>query len=337
MVPMPDRLAVQDGQYAIWDGVSDLSPPEPGGGNGLVGSAPGLVVAITGTQFGNIRLQVQVSGTEPDLDLDRWDEVAEVSIGTDAGPLSVSSGGQGPRQWSDLTDGQPGSYRIRVHARGRDAGAAEDVVARTPVEEHLVQIWPASPAPAVIHKITDKVGAQLRDGADDAPWSHSLSSLREIEADRPISASGRVSATLSRISVGAAGYLLEFRITVNLSGLSVQEERRGRRAVEGYARARMPGSRVAAPLRVVISYGDGRRADSENPGDWFSAGTCPNGPIVYPCLWSRYPDGSNHVAEVGFWCWPLPPAEQFEVMIEWPAIGLDPASIVVDGSAFLSA
>lgn len=332
-MPIPDRLAVQDGQYAIWDGVSDLSPPDPGGENGLVGSAPGLAVVITGTQFGNIGLHVQVSAVEPELDVDRWDEVVEVSLAASAGPLSVTSGGHGPRQWSALTDGRSGSYRIRVHARGRDGGALADVVARNPVEEHLVQIWSAPAAPAAIHKTTDKVGAELRAGAEDAPWDFSLNPLQQVEAGRPISSAGRVSAVLRRLSVGVAGYLLEFLIRVDLSGLTPQEERRGRRAVDGYTRARMPGSRAAGPLRVVISYGDGRRADSEDPGEWFSAGTRPDGPIVYPCLWSRYPDGSSHVAEIGFWSWPLSPAEQFNVTIEWPAIGLDPASIAVDGSA----
>jgi hypothetical protein len=335
-VPIPGRLAVQDGQYAITDGVSDLSPPDPGGQNGLVGSAPGLAVVITGTQFGNIGLQVQVSAVEPELDLDPWDEVVEVSLETGAGPLSVTSGGHGAERWSALTDGRPGSYRIRVHARGRDAGAASDVVARKPVEDHLVQIWPAPAAPDAIRKVTDEVGAELRAGTEDAPWNHSLSLLREVEVGRPISAAGRVSATLRRLSVGPTGYLLEFLITVDLSGLTPPEERRGRRAVDGYARARMPGSRGTGPLRVVIRYDDGRTADSENLGEWFSAGTRPDGPIVYPCLWSRYPDGSSHVAEFGFWSWPLPPAERFTVTIEWLAIGLDPASITVDGSAILA-
>jgi hypothetical protein len=336
VVPIPDRLAVQDGQYAIWDGVSDLSPPDPGGESGLVGAAPGLAVVMTGTQFGNISLRVQVSAVEPDLDVDQWDEVAEVSLVTGAGALGVMSGGQGPRQWSALTDGRPGSYRIRVHARGREAGASEDVVAGRPVEDHLVQIWPAPAAPAAVHKVTDEVGAELRADAEDAPWNLSLSPLNEVEAGRPVGAADRVSAELRRLSVGAAGYLLEFLITVDLSGLTPQDERKGRRAVDGYARARLPGSRAAGPLRVVIGYGDGRIADSRNPDDRFEAGQRPGGPIVYQCLVSRYPDGSSHAAEIGFWAWPLPPAEKFTVTIEWPAIGLDPASITVDGAAMLA-
>jgi hypothetical protein len=293
-------------------------------------------VVITGTQFGDIGLRVEVSAVEPELDVDRWDEVVEVSLATEAGPLNVTSGGSGLRKWSALTEGRSDSYRIRVHARGRDSGARADVVTRNPVEEHLVQIWPAAAAPIAMHKFTDEVGAELRAGAEDGPWNFSFSPLREVEADRPISAAGRVSAALRRLSVGVAGYLLEFLIKVDLSGLTQQEERRGRRAVDGYARARMPGSQAAGPLRVVISYGDDRAADSESPDERFSAGSRPDGPIVYPCLWSRYPDGSSHVAEIGFWSWPLPPAERFDVAIEWPAIGLDPASITVDGTALLA-
>jgi hypothetical protein len=43
------------------------------------------------------------------------------------------------------------------------------------------------------------------------------------------------------------------------------------------------------------------------------------------------------VAEEGFWLWPSPPAEPFTLTFEWPAVGISPASITIDGAAIAAA
>ncbi|MEU6413807.1 hypothetical protein [Microbispora sp. NPDC046933] len=55
-----------------------------------------------------------------------------------------------------LTPHGPGSYRLRVHARGRDMEWRE-LAPSEPGEEHLIQIWPAPPADEVIHKLEDLI------------------------------------------------------------------------------------------------------------------------------------------------------------------------------------
>jgi hypothetical protein len=336
MVPAgPVRLDVQDGQYAIWDGVSDLGPPDPGGSGGLVGTAPGLAIVITGTQFGNVALSVQVGDTAPSLDVGPWDEVTEISLSAAAGSLGILSGGDGPAELSGLTPPRAADYRLRVHARGRDAGAKRDVVAGAPVEEHLVQIWPAPAAPEHRHKTTDAVARGLK--ASVGPWRGPQGrEVAEIPVKRLVSAPGRASATLCWIEVRDDGCMFEFEFAVDLAGLSPQEEKRGRRAVDGYKRAKMPGSTSDGPLRALVRYPDGRLADSENRGEKFFAGLRPDGPVAYPFRYTIYPDGSRHVAEIGIWSWPLPPAESFDLTVEWPAIDLERATITLDGAAIMA-
>jgi hypothetical protein len=242
MVPAgPIRLEVQDGQYAIWDGVACLSPPDPGGSGGLVGTAPGLAIVITATQFGNIALSVQVDDRAPGLDTGPWDEVTEVSLTTGAGSLSILSGGDGPAELSGLTPPRASDYRVRAHARGRDAGASRDVVTGTPVEEHLLQLWQASAAPEQVHKTTEAVAGGLR--TFDGPWYGAqgrqvgeISHKRKLEVpgggskESPGSSSSRASATLRLTEVWDDGCMFEFEFAVDLAGLTPLEEKRGARS-----------------------------------------------------------------------------------------------------------
>ena len=52
---------------------------------------------------------------------------------------------------------------------------------------------------------------------------------------------------------------------------------------------------------------------------------------------TRYPDGSRQVAEREFWCWPRPSAAPFTLTLEWPALGLPPSAVTVDGAALATA
>jgi hypothetical protein len=72
---------------------------------------------------------------------DQWEDVVEVSLSIPAGR------GAGWMSWAGETSGSldvpAGSYRMRVNARGRDAGA-EDEFAEDVVDHYLLELWPAS-------------------------------------------------------------------------------------------------------------------------------------------------------------------------------------------------
>ncbi|MFC0842684.1 hypothetical protein ACFH04_02890 [Streptomyces noboritoensis] len=69
--------------------------------------------------------------------------------------------------WPNLAATGAGTYRLRISVRGRDAGADADYLEEDeePVEEHLLQAWPAPAAADVIHKASDGIGAYWRTGA----------------------------------------------------------------------------------------------------------------------------------------------------------------------------
>jgi hypothetical protein len=242
--------------------------------------------------------------------------------------MSVTSDAGGPYEFLHLTPPGAGSYRVRVHARGRDAGAERDVVPGRPVEEHLVQIWPALAAPETIHKTTDEVGAGYREsGPGPEPrLPHGLSVMLEVH--QPVTATDRAAIELLRIDVSRGGCEFTIKAVVAVSGMTVREERRARRAVDGWRGAVLPGTASADPLRVFLRFADGRAAEySEDPSDLPRSG-----PGVTDCRSSFYPDNGRQVREEGFWTWPLPPAEPFTLTLEWPAVGIPPASIAVDGA-----
>ncbi len=331
------RLNVMDGQY--W--ISDSDPhaefvlPDPGGASGLVGISPGLAIVITGTQFGDVSLTVQACDSDPGLDSGPWDEVVEVSVISGAGGqgLGILSDGQGPGELQDLTPPGAGSYRIRVHAQGRDAGAGEDVVDGRPVEEHLVQIWAAPAAAEIIHKVTDDYGEGFR-GAPSGPEPRlPHGDFATLPVSQPVTATSRATVVLQSIYAHAGGCEFWFKTVVDVSGMAPRNEKRARLAVEGYEGAALPESTDPRPLRVVVTYSDGRSAGfAQDPSSLPRSG-----PGITPCRSTRYSGTRTQVAEEGFWLWPLPSAEPFTLTFEWPAVGISPATITIDGAAIAEA
>jgi hypothetical protein len=332
------RLSVEDGQYWVTDGnpAAGLALPDPGGDNGLVAVAAGLAMVVTGTQFGNVGLIVATGDSDPGLNLGGWDDVVEVSLTSGQGGqgLGITSGGLGPDSLQALTAGGTGTYRIRVHARGRDAGADHDAVTGNPVEEHLLQIWPAPAAAALIHAATDRFGQAFRTGT--APGSdprYPSGEHIELNVGQAIAQTDRARAALEGIDVHASGCRFKFRVVVDVSGLTPRQEKRARRAVNGHAGAAMPDSADSSRLRVTAHFGDGRGVDSGARPDPIPSA----GPAISASYSSNYPLVGTQVAEESFWSWPLPPAEPFTLTLEWPAVGIPAAAAIVDGAAIIVA
>lgn len=144
-------------EWAAWD--PDAIPFK--GGNGLLWNSEGRIVVLTGVDSGDIPVEFGIDDSEPPLDLGPWEEVVEVSavITGDAISVFVPDG----IHIGDVD--LPASreiYRLRVHARGRDAGYEAEFIDASGgehmVEEHLIRIWPAPPSPESRLKLTDRVG-----------------------------------------------------------------------------------------------------------------------------------------------------------------------------------
>jgi hypothetical protein len=128
--------------------------------NGLVGAGdPNGVYLNLGRRSGGSHVRMALLTTEPGDPGEQWEDVVEVSL--------VILPGREVRwmSWAGETSGQlgvpAGSYRLRVSARGRDAGAADEF-ADGVVDHYLLELWPAS----------QQEDAVLRAGSENAEYWH---------------------------------------------------------------------------------------------------------------------------------------------------------------------
>jgi hypothetical protein len=159
--PRPARVSVDYHQYQVAAGpdidVGDDRIP------GLLGDlGPQAVVVITGLQWGKITVTAAAVPMAP-TELDPgWDVIAETDLECPEGVIAVSDwAGPDHPELGELAIAGPGRYRLRVHARNRQAGEE-----RSREEHHLV-IWPATePAPPRLLTPMDAYGREFT-GKDD--------------------------------------------------------------------------------------------------------------------------------------------------------------------------
>jgi hypothetical protein len=125
--------------------------------NGLVGAAdPHGLYLVLARRSGGSRVRIVRTDREPEID-PSWEDVVEVSTRIPAAG-SVGWVTWGGEMMGDLPGLTSGDYRVRVSARGRDAGA-NDEFADGVVDHYLVELWPAPPADDAILRTTSKDAA----------------------------------------------------------------------------------------------------------------------------------------------------------------------------------
>ncbi|WP_367137277.1 MULTISPECIES: hypothetical protein [Streptomyces] len=165
------RLSVPEGQYAILspeaedaqDSVPDIGEVAA---TGLFAAGTDGALIITGTDHGDIGIRVELWSSAPAADDTAWEDVVEDSY-TATGTAHVHNVEGRPAGLPDLAWSGPGTYRMRVSVRGRDLGADDDGSGPVPVEEHLIQVWPAPVAPPHARKLSDELGETWRREAAD--------------------------------------------------------------------------------------------------------------------------------------------------------------------------
>jgi hypothetical protein len=123
----------------------------------------GAAAITCGTHIGDVRLAIETWDSVPPLAAALWEDVAEASLRWAGGRMVVWGADDDEEEGAEVSvyDHAPaGSYRIRIHVRGRDDG--EDRNDIDPPEEHLLQIWPAPPGPEAALKSTDATGGLWR-------------------------------------------------------------------------------------------------------------------------------------------------------------------------------
>jgi hypothetical protein len=121
--------------------------------NGLVGAADsnGLYIHFA-RRSGGSKVRIVLADSEPAAAPSNWEDVVEISITvpeTERFAWSSWAGESG----GELHGVAPGSYRVRVSARGRDAAAANEF-ADDVLDDYLIELWVAEPGPDAIVRAT---------------------------------------------------------------------------------------------------------------------------------------------------------------------------------------
>ncbi len=166
------QIVVGHSQYMLRGLDADEQEAPYHGGNGLIWvnrTGDGAVV-MTGLDTGDLPITIQVLNAAPELDLEPWDDVVEVSMTITGPDLTILSPYEIEGVHRTVTlpaaSQEPRSYRLQVHARGRDQGREAFEVdtdeGDETVEQHQILIWPAPPAEEARIKLTDTVGQEIR-------------------------------------------------------------------------------------------------------------------------------------------------------------------------------
>ncbi|MEU1940637.1 hypothetical protein ACH49O_41025 [Streptomyces coeruleorubidus] len=127
---------------------------------GLVSADGGAIEVTTGIHTGDVHVTVEPHSQRPDP-ARGWEEITEISCHSPSGELLVTSFMDDPADLPSLASRGPGSYRLRVHARGRDRAVDQTTVDEV-AESYLIQSWPAAHQDALLVKASDAYGAQVR-------------------------------------------------------------------------------------------------------------------------------------------------------------------------------
>lgn len=150
---------------------------------------------------------------------------------------------------------------------------------------------------------------------------------------------GPVALVLSHIDAYPMGVELVLRVVGRRpDGMSRQEWWTIHEALMDGAYGSMRGSPADEPLRFGLQYADGTKVtDSGDYGPSHDHGSPPRGPLIVHNEGGG--GGGDRTVSMAhsLWVWPLPPAEPFDLVFQWPAMGIELQRVTIDGAAITAA
>ncbi|MER5338695.1 hypothetical protein [Micromonospora sp. NPDC002717] len=350
-------------QYLVADHDADISREFTTGGTGLIGPRGDTALVCTGTAYGPVRLTVEAHDVPPALDPESWDEVVDVSFELPSARLTIRTLMAGPAATFDIASGS-GAYWLRLQARGRD-DARNDPKGENdePIEEHLILVWPADRIPdvphAVVHKATDRVGAYHRhEETRRGGWTSSTVEFRtspalwsipdwvrwpdepgvQVPVDQAVLRSARLDLTVTAVTVYRTGCLILLNVHARRSDLDLPGWKRfSDVAQHGFG---FPGHSVRRPLhpdalRLSIAWPGQPPVISAKARDTDSQQ--PDGPTLVGYWHGATVMRDYVVADHRAWLWPRPPGHSLQLTMEWPALGVSPTTVTLDGARIAAA
>lgn len=175
------------------------------------------------------------------------------------------------------------------------------------------------------------------------PWSAppAWEAGATVAVDLVVARSAHVVVTLPEIRSYSTGCMLRVDVVTRPDGLPDDEWWDLHMGAHGFSNRRGGGDRLPDRLlRLGVRFPDGAKAttlDRQPRGR--RATDPPAGPLL---TWSPIGGGTRGGGGLGFtsfglWLWPLPPAEAFELAVEWPLGGIELTFAGLDGAAIATA
>jgi hypothetical protein len=321
-------------QYYVCDRDAEPEPDFTTGGTGVIDAVGDWAFVATGTQDGNIPLAVEVHDSQPSFG-DEWDDVVDVGMTLPSCELIVLNWAAGPAVVARLAPSGTGVYRVRLHVRGRDDARYGDGS-----EEHLIAVWPGRAMGAVVWRAADDVGAYGRSVEPDEPveflttpsvwyvppWQSPPKddAATRIAVDMPVVRSPSVDITLTAITVYATGCWFQLN---SVGRDTTVDDDLGDALRTGFAGP--DGMRVTlrSPSFPKVTSRPGQSRPDRGPE--------PDGPRFTGFLYAVQVTNRQVATEHRAWLWPLPPPHPWQLEVAWPAIGLAPTTIELDGAAIV--
>lgn len=130
--------------------------------NGLVEADPDGegVRVLCGQEIGTVAVTVELWDGPPPLDVEGWQDVAEVSVWWKSPWVDFGTTRREDDREAALRLPGPGDYRVRAHGTHRDDGNPRED--GDPLETYLIQLWPAPVSEPTLRLATSETGALWR-------------------------------------------------------------------------------------------------------------------------------------------------------------------------------